>query len=267
MKSIFLLSSFLTIIIIAIVSNLNTTTAYASSPPITTAGAPMDNAGATCAKSGCHASTVTQTTNVIFSNIPSSGYIGGTTYNFSVTMSGSAAYGFELTPQTATSNVGLGTWIAGAGTSVSTKYIRQSAKGTGTSKTWTFQWTAPATATTVTFYGAFNYANNNLGSSGDIIKTSNVTYLANTTSIEETSKAKFVLAVFPNPTINELHIFCETLLADGKIFNVEGKLAKIVSEMELITKTVSVADLTNGVYFLQTTSNNGKIHYSKFVKN
>lgn len=265
MKKILLLSSFITVIALIVISTSNTTNANSVSPNNGTAGAPADGGGLTC--TSCHAGTATTSTaTIITSNIPASGYVAGTTYSISVTMSGAAAYGFEMTPQTSTSNVGLGTWIAGAGTSVSTKYIKQSVKKTGASAVWTFSWTAPATATTVTFYGAFNYANNNNTTSGDIVKKSSVTYFASTTGIEE-NQNDLTVSLYPNPTTEEIHISSSEFLKEGKIVTIDGKICKVISEYELITKTILVNDLPGGVYFLNTTSNEGKTHSLKFIKN
>jgi hypothetical protein len=180
-------------------------------------------------------------------------------------MSGASAYGFEMTPQTATSNTGLGTWIAGVGTTISTKYIKQSAKKTGASATWTFQWTAPATATTVTFYGAFNYANNNGGTGGDVIRTSSVTYVANTTGINETI-SYLPVSIFPNPTTDNIHLASSEAFDKGMIYSIDGKLAKMITEQELAFKTISVSELSNGLYYLHISSDNGKVYTSKFVK-
>lgn len=232
-------------------------------PPNATAGAPADAGGATC--TNCHAGTATQTTGVISSDIPGSGYIGGTTYNFTVSMSGASAYGFELTPQTATSSTGLGTWIAGTGTSISGKYIKQTSKKTGASATWTFQWTAPATATTVTFYGAFNYANNNGGDSGDAIKTSSVTYLANPTGVNENNNT-IAVSVFPNPSSETLYVTSNETFSKGMIYSLDGKLAKTISEQELLSKTISISELPSGVYYLHISSDNTKTYSSKFIK-
>jgi hypothetical protein len=264
MKKILLTSSLLTIITLVVVSTMTNTNASSSLPNDGNAGAPADNGGQTC--TSCHGgAAATQTTGIISSNIPGSGYIGGTTYSVSVTMSGAAAYGFEMTSQTATSNVGLGTWIAGTGSSVSNKYIKQSAKKTGATAVWTFSWTAPTTATTVTFYGAFNYANNNGTSSGDIIKKSSFTFLANTTNINETNKLSF-LSVFPNPTTDVLHISSEELFKEGQIYSIDGKLTKTISEQELVSKSILVSNLNNGTYFIHMVSN-GKTLVAKFIKN
>lgn len=264
MKKILLISSVITITTLAALSVSQTSNASASSPPTGYAGAPMDNSGQTCTT--CHSGTATQTTGVIFSDIPGTGYIGGTTYNFTVTMSGAAAYGFEMTPQTSSANTGLGTWIVGSGSSVSTKYIRQSAKKTGASATWTFKWTAPTTATTVTFYGTFNYANNNNNTQGDIIKTSSVTYLANTTGVKERVVENELVSVFPNPTANELHVMINDKFDSGNIYTLDGKLAKAITEQELLEKNITVNELNNGVYFLHIKSDNKNL-VTKFVKN
>lgn len=264
MKKIILASSLLTICILAIVSTTISTTASSTLPNNATAGAPADNAGQTCAS--CHGgSAVTVTTGVISTNIPGSGFIGGTTYSVSVTMSGASAYGFELTPQTATSNVGLGTWIAGTGSSISGKYIKQTTKKTGATAVWTFSWTAPATATAVTFYGAFNYANNNGTSTGDVIKKSSVSFLANTTSISETDNT-VLFSVFPNPTTDVLHVTSEGMFNQGNIYSLDGKLVKNISEHELASKAITVAMLTNGTYFLHLMSNDKPL-ITKFSKN
>ncbi|MES2516126.1 MAG: T9SS type A sorting domain-containing protein [Bacteroidota bacterium] len=265
-KKILLILSF-TVVILVLAIDVNSTGAYSSSPPVSHAGAPLDNSAKTCATTGCHTGTaLTATTGVISHNIPGSGFVGGTIYNFSVTMSGSSAYGFELTPQSPTSNAALGTWIAGVGTAVSTKYIRQSAKGTGAAKTWAFQWTAPTTATAVTFYGAFNYANNNGNSSGDIIKTCSLTVIANTTGLREDNSANITLSLFPNPTSETLRITSSAILEKGDVYTLDGKCVKTVSEQELLTKTISVSDLAEGLYFIRVfVEGNSKV--MKFRKN
>lgn len=262
-KHLLIASSILTITSAVVLSSFNESVASSSNPNNGTAGAPADNSGQTC--TACHGGTATQTTGVISSDIPGSGYIGGTTYNFTVTMSGAAAYGFEMTPQTATSNTGLGTWIAGSGTSVSTKYIKQSAKKTGASATWTFQWTAPTTATTVTFYGAFNYANNNNTTSGDVIKTSSVTYIANTTGINNNEQVHQQISVFPNPTSEKINILAPGIFDKGSIITLDGKIVRELSSAELIEKSINVSEMPAGVYFVSIVKNNQTL-VSKFVK-
>jgi len=95
MKKIITISSIFTVIFLASLSTQNTSTAHSAGAPNGYTGAPMDNSGSTCGS--CHTgSSVTPTTGVIFSDIPASGFVAGTTYNFTVALTGTAAYGFEV---------------------------------------------------------------------------------------------------------------------------------------------------------------------------
>ncbi len=123
-------------------------------------GAPSGNTGSpgdgqNC--QNCHGGTATSVSNWITSNIPAQGYTPGTTYNITVTVTGSGNKGFQVSPQT-TSGTLLGTLTAGSGskTTGSGKYVTHNASSSSNPSSWTFQWTAPVAGTgTVTFYGAF----------------------------------------------------------------------------------------------------------------
>jgi hypothetical protein len=152
-----------------------------------TGGAPAGRAGdpaggsQTC-RNSCHSSgpaPIAQT-GWITSNIPVSGYTAGSTYTITatITRAGHSKFGFEVSPQS-TAGVVKGTLTVTSSqthlTSGNTNYITQSSTGTsGTgSKSWTFNWTAPATGQgPVTFYGAFNATNSNNSDTGDSIFTS-----------------------------------------------------------------------------------------------
>lgn len=268
MKKILLISSFVTVIALTISSVSQSTNASSSAPPTQTAGAPMDAGGQNCAL--CHnGSAVTTTTGVIFTDIPSSGYVPNAIYNVTVALAGATCYGFELTPQTPTSSAAVGTWIAGTGSSVSGKYIRQSAKKTGTTAIWTFQWKAPATATTaVTFYGAFNYGNNNGSDTGDLIKKSSETYTFSTTAGINSlvaSNNEGLITVYPNPVVNTLHINSSLIFTKGLIYSVDGKLVKEIALSDLNNKIINVEDLNAGVYNLVVNMDKGS-KVCKFVK-
>ncbi len=145
-------------------------------------GSPGDG-NLTCNTVGCHTGSATTTiAGWITSNVPVSGYVPGQTYTITATatLASSVRFGFQISPQSSTGTY-LGTLIVTDPTHtqiVSTKYIEHKSAGTvGTSgfHTWTFNWIAPSAGTgTVTFYGAFNCSNNNGGSSGDQIFTSNL---------------------------------------------------------------------------------------------
>ena len=98
--------------------------------PAGNTGSPAD--GTTCSKSGCHNGTPVTQAGIITSNVPTSGYLPGNTYNITVSLSGSGKKGFQVSPQEVNGNV-LGSLIAGAGSKiVGTKYITHSAEKTAT---------------------------------------------------------------------------------------------------------------------------------------
>ncbi len=182
------------------------------SAPAGNTGSPGD--GNSCARIGCHTGGPAQTNQVVSltGNIPVEGYAPGQTYNMTVTMSnGGSRFGFSLSPQSAQGAL-LGTLIAsGTGTTLNGpggKYLTQTSSGSSGSgsKSWTFQWTAPAAGTgNVTFYGAYNFANNNGGTSGDVIVTHTQTFSENlTTSLSEVNGNR--LEIFPNPVEDHINI-------------------------------------------------------------
>src|SRR5690349_22876987 len=140
----------------------NRVDSHTSGAPAMCTGSPGDG-GATC--KNCHAGpTPTTQAGMITSNIPAAGYSPGQTYTITATVSrnGHTKFGFEISPQSPTGTL-LGTLIVTNSTEMqlvgSGKYITHKSAGvTGTnSRTWVFNWTAPAAGTgNVTFYGAFN---------------------------------------------------------------------------------------------------------------
>jgi hypothetical protein len=116
-------------------------------------GSPSD--GQDCGS--CHGYASSPKAGVITSNIPAAGYTPGSTYNITVTLTGSGKKGFEVSPQNSSGTL-LGTLTAGTGMKLlsSGKYITHNSAISTTPATWTFQWKAPVTGTgNVTFYGAF----------------------------------------------------------------------------------------------------------------
>jgi hypothetical protein len=153
-----------------------------SGAPAGYTGSPGDNF-TTCAD--CHSGPAeTFMAGWITSNIPASGYVPGTTYTVSATLTrpGHVVGGFQVSPQNNSGNL-LGTLLitdpshtklVGSG-----KYVTHTSLGTqlsGGTRTWSFDWVAPATGTGgVTFYGAFNATNNQNNQSGDTIFISTMT--------------------------------------------------------------------------------------------
>ena len=127
--------------------------AYPSGSPAGYTGSPGD--GGHCVS--CHGGSAATVTGWITSNIPATGYIPGSVYTLTVTVSGSGKKGFEVSPQNVTGTQ-LGVLAAGTGNHLTggTKYVTQSSAGsTSSTVTWSFNWTAPVAGTgMVTFYGA-----------------------------------------------------------------------------------------------------------------
>ncbi|MDW8335256.1 MAG: choice-of-anchor V domain-containing protein, partial [Bacteroidia bacterium] len=118
---------------------------------------------------------------------PANGYTPGTTYDFSVTASvpGITRYGFQATFINPANQQGVGTFIAGPGTTVTSggnnrRYISHNndTQAPGGSKTWTFRWTAPTgdNLPVAQFYLTMNAANGNGNTSGDQIYAFNASF-------------------------------------------------------------------------------------------
>ncbi len=229
-------------------------------------GSPKDN-GVTCRS--CHdGAAATTRDNVISTNIPGTGYVPGTTYNINVTVSEAARnkFGFEVVSEAA-GKLRKGIFIAGTGsrTLLSASKITHSSSGTAgsnNSKTWSFQWTAPAAGTgDITFYGAFNAANGNNNDSGDNI------YKFATNAIPEDISAgvsEYIyglnnqLSVFPNPATDVITIKAKNQPKSVVIYTVSGSK---VSDYSVQGDQINVSKLNTGVYFIQT-----DLGVTRFVK-
>lgn len=134
--------------------------AYPSGSPAGYTGSPGD--GQHCVS--CHGGSAATVSGWITSNIPSQGYIAGTIYTITATVTGTGKKGFEVSPQDALGTQ-LGILTAGTGNHLvgGTKYVTQNSSGSSSGTSiWNFTWTAPAVGTgTVTFYGAFTVGKSN----------------------------------------------------------------------------------------------------------
>lgn len=155
-----------------------------SGAPTGYTGSPNEFSGRTCGTGGgCHGGGVTFQNSWITSDIPDCGFTPGATYtiNVFVTQSGRTKFGFSCSPQYTTGGATAGTLVAGTGMQLngSGRYITHTSSGTaqnGTnSRTWSFQWIAPANPTgPVTFYASMNATNSSNTNTGDIIYNSNL---------------------------------------------------------------------------------------------
>ncbi len=149
-------------------------------------GAPVDGSGAgfsggrmengrTCATSGCHSGTASEQSGLISTNIDSSGYIPGQTYQITITATktGMTRTGFQLSAQDLSGQF-AGTLLTGSNEmQANSGYITHTKMGTSCnngSRTWTVDWTAPAAGTgSVEFSTAVNLSNHDGTAGGDNI--------------------------------------------------------------------------------------------------
>ena len=223
-------------------------------------GSPGDG-NITCTQ--CHSGNNNNIEGWISSDIPATGYVLGETYTITATgvHLGVGRFGFEITAEDASNNK-VGTIIT---TSTETRLtngnqaITHTASGIipdGDSKTWSFQWTAPETDVgIVTFYGAFNAANNNGSTNGDVIYTS-------TMSVDESSVGisndfeKPVFNVYPNPSSGYFHIDHQYEKAQISIFDINGRV--VLKQKQLLqNETIELYHLEKGIYFIELSTKLG----------
>ncbi len=120
-----------------------------------------------CGGPGCH--TGSNNTTMTVTGIPGAGFVAGTTYTLTLTVSNpsKAQAGFDL-------SVDLGTLTAGAGMALNgTQELRHTTPKAAISgnTTWTFNWTAPAAGNSLNIFVAGNAVDGTGGSNNDEFDT------------------------------------------------------------------------------------------------
>lgn len=242
--------------------------------PIGKTGSPGDASNCT----GCHAGVASTTAGLITSSVPVTGYIPGTTYTITatITASGINKFGFEASPQNG-SGTQKGTLVVTNATETkllgtTAKYITHKSAGTsGTgSKTWTFDWVAPAAGNgNVTMYGAFVAANGNGTNTGDQVFLSSLLIAEDLTAGIAGVDNENGIVLYPNPANEKM--FLKLSDADKKIVSIQltditGKSIKTISYDNLPEdKSIDIADLPGGMYVLSIVSESGT-SIKKFIK-
>jgi len=227
-------------------------------------GSAGDN-GMNC--TGCHAGSAQTASGWITTSVTGSGYIGGQTYNISLVGShaGSSKFGFELTAEDAT-GAKAGTFIITNSTETklvnANKAVTQTfagTSGTGGSKTWSADWTAPPGSTgTITFYAAVNATNGDGGTGGDVVYLTNLAINPDVTNVEEYTRS---ISFYPNPTSGLVNFDATNLKANTEITvsNMNGQQVHSFAAESGITR-VDLSHLSAGVYFVKiTTDENAEI--------
>lgn len=245
------------------------------SPQAGKTGAPSEG---TCANSGCHTGSSGGTGNIAMTFSGGNAYTPGTTYDVTVTVTDTNAvrFGFELTALDPT-NAKAGNLAVTNTTNQSTptaggvsgrQYIAH--KNANANNTWTFQWTAPATAIgDVTFYYSGNGANGNNHATGDKIYLGSTTISINT-AVQLTGRNDAMFHV-QSPAANELYVnysLNEPADVISDLYDITGQKILALENMHAAAGnhafTAPLYGIAKGLYIVRFSANN-RVQTSKII--
>ena len=247
-------------------------------------GSPVDGGtvNGTCGVPGCHSGGATVPTLAV-STSPAFGgsgtnltYTPGTTYNITITASGSyPSYGFncELINSQSTA---VGTYPFGTfGAAITSNCQIYPASGNGgypdcashnqrSTTPWTFKWTAPTSGTGY-LYADVNGVNDDASVGGDRVSAVTAITLTpqSTAGIATHTEKVNGLSVFPNPATDNVRItytLKECGMVSVKLYNLNGELvADLLNETQDIgmqnTNANLPAGLAKGLYMVKLNVN------------
>lgn len=211
----------------------------------------------------------------ITTNVSNNLYNPGQTYQVTVTLNSGggnqAKYGFMLAPMLGTAYKGVlqatdgncvvepsGRWITHTSTGNT---------GGAPSKTFTFNWTAPAAGSgTVILYAAGNCANGNGGDGGDQIYTNSLT-LNEDMSVGMENHEPFALSVAPNPARHEVRLDAPGHeLRDVRIYDLQGRCLMHTGFGSAFSARLALEHLPAGAYVLVVSDQEGRRGAERLVK-
>ena len=204
----------------------------------------------------CHGASTASSTSMIATDIPASGYVGGSTYNVTVSVAetGASMFGFQITAEHS-SNAKAGTFATGGNSEIYTVTADHAVthNNTGTfgtdSKSWTMTWTAPPSGSgDVTFYVAGNGADGSTDATGDVIYTDSqaaVEDVANGIAIN--SDVNSDVSIYPNPTSEFFTIKGVDKRTTVTLFDLKGSKVKSFANS---VHPFNVSDMEQGTYLL-----------------
>jgi len=236
-----------------------------SGSPAANTGSPGD-LNQSCARSGCHNGTASDRDGMITTDIPSTGYLAGQTYNItvSITQSGISKWGFQISPQTASGAL-VGTLAVTEATRTrfigsGNKYVTHTTAGNsgaaGTTS-WNLSWTAPAAGTgEFSFYAAVMAANGNGSNSGDLVFKDNLTVTEDVASALNKVEYVYTPFAFPNPVDgNEINLTVPTKVDKFQLYDLQGRLWLEMPNTRLETTfSLDISTIPAGVYLLKMKS-------------
>ena len=239
-----------------------------NNPPTGKTGAPGES---TCGEAGCH-SGGTFTGSVTISGVPDTA-VFGQVYPITITnMSNAVRAGFQLTCLDSI-NSKCGTLASATGVNIVTANTRQYARQStprnlsGGSASWTFNWTAPNTASgqQARFYFTSLCANNNGQKTGDNVLTGSkpIVLVSGTSAVQAFLTAAHV-KIYPTQVLDVLYL--ELLNVPQGRLSVYDTTGRLVLEQQLaVNNTIDVSRLMKGTYVADVQTSTGRIS-RKFVK-
>ena len=237
-------------------------------------GSPGD--GNNCTQ--CHSGTAQTAISWISTDIPTSGYLGGQTYTITVqgTHAGVVRFGFELTAEDA-NNAKVGVFTLTNTTE--NKLVNNSHAVTHTgngitpdndsTKSWSFDWTAPTVGTgTINFYTALLAANGNMSTSGDVTYLTSLEIIEDVTNAIENSSYKSNVTIYPSIVDEYINIkMQDTNPKQIVIYNINGQkvMSKRIDGNSSINR-LNLASLNSGNYIM-TFEFSGQLISKRFIKN
>ncbi|MFZ4799257.1 MAG: choice-of-anchor V domain-containing protein [Bacteroidia bacterium] len=216
----------------------------------------------------CHGGKAYNEIGWIKSNIPSTGYVPGSTYRIEATGYGVThnRFGFLVSPQAKNGTL-LGTIIRTDTVRTklvgNNKYLTYTENGVDgiDSASWYFNWVAPAIGTgDVVFYGGFN-SNQDGHKGGDITHLSTLRVKeTGTINVSDLTNNLNQVAVYPNPATDVLNISFDLNYSTStkiEIIDLSGKQVLVLNNEisnVLISKQINTADFKSGIYFVKIQS-------------
>jgi len=217
-------------------------------------GSPMD--GVSCM--GCHTDAQQGQGATITTDIPSTGYEPGNTYNITakIMVGGSSQdfKGFEVTCEENTTNTKAG--LFGTSDLTNTQFTNNSNAVTHTAagnsqNTWNLTWEAPIAGTgEVTFYGAFIEGDYPIGNNqGDLFNEATESF--NEATVNSTINLLKENDFTFNSVSKKIEVIGNSVLS---VYNLEGKLILVSSK-----KHTNLSHLAKGTYIIKSENKSKKI--------
>lgn len=240
--------------------------------------------GKTKSCNDCHATITNNLSNAsnftLVSDVPSTGYVPGSTYNFTLTILTKKSYlGFDIGAYNSANTLLKAGFSSISGGQILNDEIAHNSTNITPSnnrKIVTFKWTAPAKGTgTVSYYGSIATGISGKGTPPmDTLNKFVTTFKENVaTDILDELKTTFNFSVYPTMVTD--HIKVEYTLPQNesvavKIMNTSGLVVKelplTVKTLGFYTETISTSQLQSGTYFVQTLIGNHTISEKIIIK-